>query len=64
MFIHENKKYKKAGISKNEKSMDGGWGCGERAAPIPDPPIQAFLSFLKYQRFLHVFILENKRSKS
>ena len=44
--------------------MDGGWGWGERAAPIPDPPIQAFLLFFKYQRFLHVFILENKRSKS
>ena len=44
--------------------MDGGWGWGERAAPIPDPPIQAFLTFFKYQRFLHVFILENKRSKS
>ena len=42
MFIHEDKKYKKAGIQKRI-SMDGGWGWGERAAPIPDPPIQAFL---------------------
>ena len=25
--------------------MDGGWGWGERAAPIPDPPIQAFFTF-------------------
>ena len=25
--------------------MDGGWGWGERAAPIPDPPIQAFFTY-------------------
>jgi hypothetical protein len=64
MFIHEAKKYTKAGINKKEKSMDGGWGWGERAAPIPDPPIQAFFTFLLVPAFLYVFILENKRSKS
>ena len=25
--------------------MDEGWGWGERAAPIPDPSIQAFFTY-------------------
>ena len=54
MFIHEEKKYKKADILKIEKSMDEGWGWGERAAPIPDPLIQAFLFF--YTSVFYTFL--------
>ena len=34
--------------------MDGGWGWGERAAPIPDPPIQAF--FKRFFNFLNTSV--------
>ena len=44
------KSIKKQVFKKKEKSMDGGWGWGERAAPIPDPPIQAFFNWMEIGR--------------